>query len=104
MSTACLLSPADSTYDVSVMPEPPQTKTELIQFRTTLEFKAILKVVSHEFGGSQTAALEWCVRDYFKRNRMRLPSGASLTAETKHAYDASPAPAADSADSADTDK
>ena len=57
-------------YTAAVMPV--EAKDQIVQFRTTRSFRRVLSAVAREFGGNQTAAIEFLVRDYARRNRLKI--------------------------------
>lgn len=63
-------------------------KSVMVSFRTSQNTKRLLEKVAEEFG-SQSAALEFCLHQYAKRQKIRVPSGASVTGETAGAYSVS---------------
>lgn len=60
-------------YNALAMPVSKSTKEANVSFRTSNEFKALLAVVAADFGGSQTAAIEFAIRDYARRHGKSVP-------------------------------
>jgi len=78
-------------YTAAVMPA--EVKDQIVQFRTTRSFRRVLTAVAKEFGGNQTAAIEFLVREYARRNRLKIedeevPEQPDRAADTRAGYSA----------------